>query len=158
GAARVRRPISLHDDGLKIAVQFPDGRNWSSRLTVTMPDWASLLTGTWKMTEVPGTSGYLDGTNWLSVARSFRDTLGIRKDGRLWVSEHPERLPVTGLFRPSPKPQMVPLGQDSDWKIVTVRGSSAFLLKTNGTLWRLGTSRGSWKNWPGIGTFTPEHL
>jgi ABC-type transport system involved in multi-copper enzyme maturation permease subunit len=158
GPARLPRSVRLSDESFNIAVQFPDGRNWASRLTLSTPDWAAMLTGDWKVAAVPGTSGYLDGTNWSSVARSHRDTLGIRSDGSLWVSERPEPLPTAGLFRPSPNSPMIRLGQDADWKAVTAYGSSAFLLKTNGTLWRLGTSRGSWKNWPGFAAFAPERL
>jgi ABC-type transport system involved in multi-copper enzyme maturation permease subunit len=158
GAARLARGVRLHDEGFNLAVQLPNGRNWSSRQKLSVADWAGMLTGSRKMTEVPETTGYLEGTNWLSVARSYRDTIGIQKDGSLWVSERPVPLPSTGLFRPSPNPQMIHLGQDSDWKSVIANGSSAFLLKTNGTLWRLGVSRGSWKNWPGFGAFVPERL
>ena len=158
GQARLPRSVTLHDEGFNLAVQLRDGRGWSSRRTLSVPGWAAMLTGNLKVSEVPGTTGFLAGTNWLRVARSYRDTIGIQKDGTLWVSERPEPLPSTGLFRPPPNPPMIRLGQDSDWKAVTANGSSAFLLKTNGSLWRLGASRGSWKNWPGFGAFTPERL
>jgi hypothetical protein len=34
----------------------------------------------------------------------------------------------------------------------------AYLLKTNGTLWRLGTNRNIWKDWAGFREFVPERL
>jgi hypothetical protein len=117
-----------------------------------------MLTGDWKVTDVPGTTGYLEGVNWLSVARSYRDVIGVQRDGSLWVSERPETLPIAGPMRASPSPRIIQLGQDSDWKAVAVSGNLAYLLKTNGTLWRLGTNRAGWKNWPGLRAFAPERL
>ena len=58
---------------------------------VTTPDWASMLTGTRKTTEMPGTSGVLGGHQLVERGRSYRDAIGIRKDGSLWVSERPEK-------------------------------------------------------------------
>ncbi|HEY6565574.1 MAG TPA: hypothetical protein VIY86_13885, partial [Pirellulaceae bacterium] len=153
------QPVALWSGGYNnIAVQFPDGRNWSSRLDLSVPNWTAMLSGDWKVAASPGSAGYLEGTNWVSVARSLRDLVGIQKDGSLWVSERPEKLPTVGLPTSSPSPAMIRLGQDSDWKAVVGHGSMVFLLKTNGTLWRLGSNRGNWKNWPGFGAFDPERL
>lgn len=55
--------------------------------------------------------------------------------------------------------RMVKLGQDNDWKSAAGSYPPVFLLKTDGTLWRLGTNRVDWsKGWPGLRAFTPERL
>lgn len=113
-----------------------------------------MLSGDWKVAEAPGSAGYLEETNWLSVARSYREMVGIQKDGSLWVSERPEKFPWVSR----PNPATIRLGQDSDWNAFVIHGSLIFLLKTNGTLWRLGTNRNSGKDWPGFRAFTPERL
>lgn len=158
GPTRLPRSVRLHDGGFNMAVQFPDGRNWSTRLTLSTPDWAAMLTGDWKAAAVAGTSGFLEGSNWLSVGRSYRDVIGVQVDGSLWVSEQPEKPSAAGPLRISPSPQMVRSGQQSDWQAVAANGAVAFLLKTNGTLWRLGTNRVKWKNWTGFAGFIPERL
>jgi ABC-type transport system involved in multi-copper enzyme maturation permease subunit len=158
GAARLSRPAAFQCGGTKLSVQFPDGRNWGSQLALSVPHWPAMLTGDWKLTEEPGTTGYLDGKNWVSVDRNYRDVIGIQKDGSLWVSERPAKLSTLGLPASPPNPVMIQLGQDSDWKAVTVSGSLAFLLKTNGTLWGLGTNRSNWKDWTGFRAFVPERL
>ncbi len=152
------RPFSMGNNYYPPAVQFPDGRNWSSWLTLTVPDWTAMLSGDWKVSEIPGSAGFLEDTNWVTVIRSYRDTIGIQQDGSLWVSERQEKLPTPGSPPPSPNPGMIRLGQDSDWRAVAVSGSLAFLLKTNGTLWRLGTNVSNWRNWPGYRAFAPELL
>jgi ABC-type transport system involved in multi-copper enzyme maturation permease subunit len=158
GPARLDQSVALKSSYFHIDVQFPDGRNWSSRLDVSMPDLAALLTGNQKVTEVPGSAGYLEGTNWASVARSYRDVIGIQKDGSLWVSEQPKKLSRNEPTPAPPGPPMIRLGQDSDWKAVIGVGARVFLLKTNGTLWGLGSSRGNWKDWPGFSAFVPVQL
>lgn len=158
GAARLSRPVAFQCGGSKLSVQFPDGRNWGSQLTLSVPHWAATLAGDWKVTEEPGTTGYLEGNNWVSVDRNYRDVIGIQKDGSLWVSERPAQIRTLGLPAAPPSPEMIQLGQDSDWKAATVSGSFAFLLKTNGTLWGLGTNRSNWKDWLGFRAFVPERL
>jgi hypothetical protein len=158
GPARLDQSVAVKTSYFHIDVQFPDGRNWSSRLDLSAPDWVAMLTGNRKMMEVPGSAGYLEGTNWMSVARSYRDVIGIQKNGSLWVSEPLERLSRVGPIPAPPSPPMIRLGQDSDWKAVVGGGARAFLLKTNGTLWGLGSSRGHWKDWPGFTAFAPKQL
>lgn len=160
GPARLdrSRPFSMMGHSYHLSVQFPDGRNWSSRLTLTAPDWTAMLSGDWKVSEIPGSAGFLKATNWVTVIRSYRDTIGIQQDGSLWVSEGPEAVRTPGSPPPSPNPGMIRLGQDSDWRAVATMGSLAFLLKTNGTLWSLGTNRANWTGWPGFRAFSPERL
>ena len=90
----------------------------------------------------------------MRVIRHYRDVVGIQRDGSLWVSERPQKF----WWVASPSPATVRLGQDFDWKAFAVHGSLAFLVKTNGTLWRLGTNRGNWKSWPGFRAFAPERV
>jgi hypothetical protein len=95
GPAHLNQPVTMKSSYFHVVVQFPDGRNWSSRLDVSTPNWITMLTGTEKVTAVLASAGYLEGTNWVSVARSYRDVIGIQNDGSLWVSvsELPKREP-----------------------------------------------------------------
>ena len=154
GLARLdfSNPVTMRNESSRLAVQFPDGRNWSSQVKFSVPTWTAMFSGDWKVESVPRSVGYLEGTNWLSVARSYRDVIGIQKDGSLWVSERPQKFP----WASPPSPATIRLGQDFDWKSFVIHGSLAFLLKTNGTLWRLGTNRNTGKDWPGFRAFAPE--
>ncbi|HKX63184.1 MAG TPA: hypothetical protein VJS65_15090 [Verrucomicrobiae bacterium] len=75
------------------------------------------------------------GTNWVSVVSELLETIAIRADGTLWVSEQPRLLVKTNTEPPS---RMVEAGGNG-WKQV-IRDSRAhrsiFLLKLDGTLWR----------------------
>lgn len=160
GPARLdrSRPFVIGVNSYRVTIPVLDGRIWSSWLTMTVPDVTTMLSGDWKVSEIRGSNGFLDGTNWMTVIRSYRDTIGIQKDGSLWVSGQREVVPTPGSPAPPPNPVMIRLGHDSDWRAVAVSGFGAFLLKTNGTLWRLGTNRADWAGWPGYRAFTPTRL
>ena len=75
------------------------------------------------------------GSNWISAVHDFLETIAIRSDGTLWVSEQPRSIGKTSIEPPS---SLVEAGGDR-WKQV-VRDFRAYrsvlLLKSDGTLWR----------------------
>lgn len=164
GVARLApsQPVTLRNEWVNLTAQLPDGRFWSSRFTLSAPTLASMLSGDWTAKESLGRRGFLEGTNWASVAVCYRDVAGIRKDGSLWVSEQPEKLfwsRSQTQSRQADPPRMVRLGLDNDWKSVAGNFSQAFLLKTDGTLWRLGTNRFDRKKpRQGLRAFEPQRL
>ena len=165
GAARLTpsQPVRMRFEGLSLVAQLPDGRAWSSRFALSTPNLALMLAAGWKVTDSFGRSGFLEGTNWASVAFCYRDVVGIQKDGSLWVSEQPEDpfwfRSESQSLRSEP-PKLVRFGQDNDWKSVAGHASClAFLVKADGTLWCLGTNVFNWKkSWPGLRAFKPRRL
>lgn len=164
GAARLAPgpDVSLTGDGVNLVAQLPGGRVWTGRLLPTVQSLGTMLTGDWRMTNVFGGGRCLEGSNWTSVAVCYLEVVGIKQDGSLWISETPEDR--TQYWRPRNAPRvepirMVRLGGDDDWKSAAGRYPPVFLLKTNGTLWRLGTDWVDWrKGRPSLRTFTPERL
>jgi hypothetical protein len=75
------------------------------------------------------------GSNWISVVSDLLETIAIRTDGTLWVSEQPRAFLRTD---PTPPSRLVEVGGDR-WRQV-VRDPrahrSVLLLKSDGTLWR----------------------
>jgi len=163
GPARLRTSdvVSLTDLGLRPAIQFTDGRSWSGRLYLQDASWLTRLLNRWTLKAVPG-DGFLAGTDWASVAYSSRDVVGLQRDGSLWVSEKPRSLDHWPIGLPTNRGaiKLVRLGNESDWKNVVGNGASVFLLKQDGTLWRLGPLLVNYftTNWTGLRTFAPERL
>ena len=95
-----------------------------------------------------GSGRLLDGSNWISVSprhlemrdhdtgkfvNGYLDTVGIRRDGTLWLA------PASGTWEEKGLQQV---GNETNWR-QTVRINNNFvLLKSNGTLWwwELGTN------------------
>ncbi len=129
---------TLKSDGTTLIVQLADGRVWKSHFIFFPMLFAPHASG----------GGYMPGTNWLSVDKCHSDFAGIQRDGSLWV------LSPAG-------PQWTRVGNENDWKsVVGSHGPQMFLLKTNGTLWSLGTNAFSWTKqaWPGLAAFAPQRL
>lgn len=83
------------------------------------------------------------GSNWVDAVTTFRETVALRADGTLWVSEIPRKnswspghsLPP--LEEPAP---LVQFGSETNWQSLGRSfwegAVSFFLLKHDGTLWR----------------------
>ena len=115
-----------------------------------------------KESQMFGGGKFLDGTNWLDAADCWLDIAGIQRDGSLWVSEKPDqvrRFWLQGKMPASESTKLARFGNENDWKNISGRVISPFLLKTNGTLWIWGTNHWDGKNkWPGLHALQPQRL
>ena len=148
-------------------VRLPDGRIWTAQFA---PDQYAdspnaRLLGKFSATLVNGQ--FYSGSNWLSLNRYGREIVGIKTDGTLWISEAPK--PAAKWRQPGEKAAaaddekmrtLVQFGRESDWRDVHATYLSALLVKTDGTLWRLGTNQFDEKQreWPGLRAYTPYRL
>jgi hypothetical protein len=158
--------VQLKERWLGLKVRLPDGKIWEA---ASIPDQKTgILTdllANWKRTLVVFAG--IEGSNWLTAEHMYRDTVGIKTDGTLWVSEAPKQTGRGELQRhdwlmdartPS---HLVRVGAGTDWKDMLPFGLHTFLVKADGTLWRWGCPTNfnvRDKQWPGLQTFTPERL
>ncbi len=161
GPSRVPRmpPVTIRSHGFVTTIVLGDGRAWTTRLSLPPASLEAMILGNWKIGNAPGHSQFLEGTNWAAVVRSNTDAVGIQKDGSLWVSEkedHPQWMSSSSFaWKPAPI-RLARFGSDSDWKNAAITSLEALVLKTNGTLWRLGTNRlVRPQSWPGLSAFEP---
>jgi hypothetical protein len=106
-----------------LTLVLPDGRLWVDRTAVE--DGRSR----------PGENYFAAGSNWVDAFTTCVETVGIRSDGTLWVSEKPQWHIGNSASPP------VQFGAESNWQ--SVEGdtlSSVILLKRDGTLWHWGTN------------------
>jgi ABC-type transport system involved in multi-copper enzyme maturation permease subunit len=142
------RPVNspaFHSETFWTLLRLPDGHFWrgfgfQQIFQPAPPDVAKQFTEQWQRGEV------FEGTNWLVLTGNFRELLGIKTDGSLWVSETRFNLPNWWQYPPPAATRFSPLGQDTDWCGAAANVGQGFLLKTNGTLWLLGTNRPSGKS------------
>jgi hypothetical protein len=149
---------------------LPDGRMWvdrvwygaGRRVLYLGHETGFCLGGHWYSASG---SQLFAGSNWTKVAVNFRETVALRKDGTLWVSEEPRRPvgpdPTEGATRFSQASGLVQLGSESNWQDMVHEywQSSVVLLKNDGTLWRLGTNNyAGLKAWKGLRQFEPLQL
>jgi alpha-tubulin suppressor-like RCC1 family protein len=168
GATRLTQsnPVTFRSYFDTWTVRLPDGRAWTDRISMFVPNLFAMLTDGLKTTELFGGGRFLDGTNWVSVVTCGFDTVGIQLDGSLWVTEQPKtfspfmRLPRRVFDNVPELTKLLKFGNDSDWRNVAGYYRFAFLLKNDGTLWRWGTNNFDLKHnkWPGLQAFTPYRL
>jgi ABC-type transport system involved in multi-copper enzyme maturation permease subunit len=133
-----------------LAIVLPDGRLWEDRVAHDREGvWSSL-----------GGHHFVPGSNWVDAYANFRETVAIRTDGTLWVSEKPRR-PWIGEGPPPPEdsPPLVQFGAETDW-LSLGRGilSPVVLLKRDGTLWSWGTNYYTTNFNPTLRAFAPLRL
>jgi hypothetical protein len=167
-----------HYDNL--LVRLPDGRVWFDYLNTRDydPDANRIK---WLVRYVvdplpksAGAQRFVAGSNWLSATarhvdflRNYKDrspqtnshivgyldTVGVKTDGTLWISDVSSRGAWTG-------DQMHRVGEGTNWQQVVRAQNEILLLKQDGTLWGWGTNRFDWSswptNWPSLHTF-PLH-
>ncbi len=166
GAARLSQEnhASLTSQSGEISVRLPDGKIWMSYFMADENNYnpISRLLGNVKISIDDGK--FIAGTNWLTVQRSYRELVGLKTDGSLWVSEGPQQ---KGRFQngkwiinQDKMQHLVPFGNETNWNSFTSVYLSALLVKNDGTLWRWGTNDFDFKHheWPGLRTFTPYRL
>lgn len=182
GPARLSesRSVTFKTFGPALTALLPDGRLWVDRIAhdpgrrilagVHKDDHSKYeaddnstgfrIGGKW--ISISGNQ-FVPGSNWVDAVTTFQETVAIRADGTLWVSEKPRQpWDADGGKLPSvngPAP-LVRYGDGTDWKSVVVENNrSVILLKLDGTLWWWGINYYSDKqNWPGLRTFTPRLL
>jgi ABC-type transport system involved in multi-copper enzyme maturation permease subunit len=123
-----------------LAVVLPDGRLWVNRSAL-------------EARSTVGENHFVPGSDWADAFPLLRETVGIRSNGTLWVSEKPQ---WDIKDRPSP---LVQFGADADWQSLAADPFSlVVLLKRGGTLWKWGTRSTLSKNYRGLRALTPHRL
>jgi hypothetical protein len=106
-----------------LAVVLPDGRLWVDRTDL---DDRRLRRGG---------QYFASGSNWVDAFENVCETVGIRSDGTLWVSEKPQ------WGAEDPLPPLVQFGAETGWQsLASANFSAVVLLKRDGTLWYWGTN------------------
>ena len=149
GASRIagNEPVRVSRQGWRLSLLFPDGREWSSKLDFSKATLWQTVTGTWMLNNILHDGRFLEGSNWVNVVTSVGDIVGLKSDGSLWVSKN-QKEPT----------KLVRHGKDADWKNLASCWGLPFVLKTNGTLWTIGTNNFWGKAWPGLCAFEPRQL
>jgi hypothetical protein len=129
GPAQLKGPIRPQILAFReLFLLLPDGRLWTPTQHEVRPAYqyyepGERMTRTYSVA-VPTVGTFVTGSNWVKIAGTYRETVGLRRDGSLWrllQSEAAEQI-----------------GSDSNWKDI-VSGSSFFIgLKNDGTLWGWG--------------------
>ncbi len=166
------RPVLMYSyGGSGLAAVLSDGRLWVDRIWYdrgcrVLGRYANsgiMLGGKWL--SLSGNQ-IAPGSNWVDVVANFRDTVAIRADGSLWVSERPREVSTNAEDIPPPielGPPLVRFGQETDWqsvaKDISYESLGAVLLKTDGTLWRWSPNRRVPRDeWKGLRSFEPHRL
>ena len=165
-----------------LLVKWPDGRIWYDSIgyarfhafesSMSRELWWRLLS------PLPGSDGpraFIAGSNWVSATArrvdflsvegekseritGYLDTVGVKRDGTLWISSEAKPLAWTGA-------DMKQAGKETNWqKVARWNGSKFVLIKNNGTLWEwlAGTNAFNWNqartNWPTVRKFYPKQI
>ncbi|MDA1274525.1 MAG: hypothetical protein O2960_10820 [Verrucomicrobia bacterium] len=84
---------------------------------------------------------FLEFSNWVGLANSGTQVVGIRSEGSLWnVYSWDRTIPWTPTnLSIIPRPERI--GSDADWKSVAAGNDHFLALKMNGTLWGWGNNK-----------------
>jgi hypothetical protein len=142
------RPLQLHSyGGSALSALLPDGRLWvdrfgydpGGRLLAFDRETAFRVGG--KLKSLSGNQ-IEPGSNWVAVDSTSVQTVGIRADGTLWVSEKPREESDWGWGQIRPTFEeaapLVRFGPETNWQNVVHYGYAALpvvLQKRDGTLW-----------------------
>ena len=149
--------------GYPLSILLPDGRLRVDLITQQTPASSWLHRAfCFPQPRLAGLAMY-PGLNWVSAMANKRETIAIRSDGTLWVSEKPNKLifKADQLVPLSQRPpQLIRADQDTHWRQVAGPGSQtlAILLRDDGTLWRWGTWDYQRGIWPGFSSLKPQPL
>jgi ABC-type transport system involved in multi-copper enzyme maturation permease subunit len=178
GPARlsVSQPSILKmNDSDTLTILLPDGQVWFDFL---YNDWPATSWAGWRLIINPlhkktGPQKIIAGSNWVSATAGsvnsvytwqqtppvwgHPDTVGIRSDGTLWVSDNWNPKVWTG-------DKLTRFGDETNWQQVarSLSAPSVLLLKKDGTLWRWGTNYFYGdelpQRWPGLRAFIPYQI
>jgi len=146
--------IQAEDLGKCLSVQLPDGRYWFDRIGNDLSghflrDWIRYSINPFPVSVGP--QQYISGSNWVGATVRYYiyglaaeqtnhfvylETIGIKSDGTLWISEKSNTPLWTG-------DRMIKFGEETNWKALAwpIRNRWVFLLKKDGTLWEWGTNQ-----------------
>ena len=176
------QPQTLHcDNWYNLLVCLPDGRVWFGDLRYEVPaSNASRLKWFWHylLSPLPISSGMqrFVGSNWVaSTVRhvdfygyskpalsqtknhvvGYLDTVGIQKDGTLWISDASKNGDWNGK-------RMSRFGGETNWQQLVRAQYEVLLLKNDGTLWGWGPGHFDWSNlltnWPSLHAYRPHQI
>ncbi len=165
GPARLSQadPPSLTSQGNSISVRLSDGRIWADDNPYFnfLANPLAFYFGNVRLVNQDG-GRYYAGADWVKMISTFRnESVGLKTDGSLWVSETPARYELaSGEWKVFPAGKLVRLGGDAQWSSVIPNNLGMLLVKNDGTLWHWGVRTSwNWKDqWPGFRTFTPQRL
>jgi hypothetical protein len=162
---------SLNSEGSQMNVLMPDGKIWENSVhRVEVRIWFGFpLGGKWVTR--PG-NHFRSGSNWKDAFSNFRETVAIRDDGTLWVSEKPSLTwhleNERRVFETLKTFPLVQYGTETNWRSVVPNGwgtRTVVLLKQDGTLWfwsptaaRIKEDTTNPRPWPGLRAFEPRRL
>jgi len=166
GAARLSQsnPASLSAQWDEISVHLPGGKIWMANFvpSLTARNPLALMLGEFKVAMSDGK--FISGSNWLTVQRSYRELVGLKTDGSLWVSEGQQKSSFQNgkwTINQDKMQHLVPFGNETNWSSFVPVYLSDLLVKNDGTLWRWGVTTNfdfKHKEWPGLRGFTPYRL
>ena len=161
-------PPTLRNEAYyNLLVRLPDGRVSFDYLNYGMHDYdSSKVKWLWHYLSYPlpesgGAPRFVAGSNWVSVTArhvdfyqhyeevgikpenhvaGYLDTVGIRTDGTLWISDASKSGAWTG-------DKMNRFGDGTNWRQAVRSRAGVLLLKNDGTLWRWGTNHFEWNSW-----------
>jgi ABC-type transport system involved in multi-copper enzyme maturation permease subunit len=164
-----------------LLVHLPDGRVWFDYLNNRESGeqekaWHAWLRQTLNpLPESAGPQRFLSGSNWVSAIAGhvdqsaetlgsqkytrvfgYLDSVGIQSDGTLWVSGKSDQNVWTA-------DKLTRFGDETNWQqVARLALNWVVLLKKDGTLWRWGTNRLDWRDWPqdwpGLRAFQPYQI
>jgi hypothetical protein len=174
-------PVFTTDGYRNVLVRLPDGRVWFDYLAGSgVGDqaswWSKLRSSIAPLPVSIGPRQFLSGSNWVNAAAhrfdfgynastngiekhifvsGFSDSVGIQRDGTLWVSDKSSPTNWTAQ-------NLTQFGDETDWQQMAASSYTVLLLKKNGTLWEWGPVslevQSALRNWPGLRTFQPRQI
>ncbi|HEV2695505.1 MAG TPA: ABC transporter permease [Verrucomicrobiae bacterium] len=182
--SRANPPALRMVDSRNLLVRLPDGRIWFDYIDGAFYGIYYGDRLSWRLVtrmllnplpESHGPQRFIAGSNWVTattarvdygrrkteagkiiVSKGYLDTVGIKADGTLWVSDKSEQDKWTA-------DTLNPFGEETNWSQLAQYGVGVVLLKKDGTLWHWGAVSNAWQNdwthdWPGLKTFTPYRI
>jgi len=179
-------PPVLHAENYydNLLVRLPDGRVWSDYLQfdVSKSDYGRMeRLRRYFVDPLPKNAGaqrFVAGSDWRSATTrhvdflldyrddssqpsnhivGYLDTVGVKTDGTLWISDASKNGAWTG-------DKMNRYGSETNWLQIFRAHNGVLLLKNDGTLWSWGwgTNRFEWNtwktNWPSLHAYQPHQI